>query len=208
MSPLPIQVQEFAHVVKVDEMSRLPDGVLVVWKWELVDCDAGTESGSESSYQSSREVISETSMEPDEDETEESNDDPVGTHTLTFKCVGTTKEDVYQKTLSHISNHQPIEAFEVKLVREPDNEYDARAISFVATVEGREQRIGYVVRDVLDEVHHALEEESITCVVFSWVKYLVQWRRSGIGYYCGINITKKGEWSANAVRCQSTLRKF
>ena len=81
---------------------------------------------------------------------------------------------------------------------------DSRAIAFVSTVNNVQYTIGYAVREVLDELHDAIKLKQILDVKFAWVKYLVQWTKTGPGYYCGINITKKGEWSQNATRYQST----
>ena len=49
----------------------------------------------------------------------------------------------------------------VKLVPEPGNQYDAKAISFVCTIDGKWCRIGYIVGEALDHVHAALEERKV-----------------------------------------------
>lgn len=74
----------------------------------------------------------------------------------------------------------------------------------VITFDQMEYKIGYIVHELLDEVHQAMERLQITDVKISWVKYLIQWPHSGPGYYCGINITKKGQWSKNAIKHRST----
>ena len=54
--------------------------------------------------------------------------------------------------------------------------------------------MGYVVQEVLAEVHDAIE---IISVKFSWVKFRLCWSRCrcGPGFYAGVNISKKGSWS-------------
>jgi hypothetical protein len=65
-------------------------------------------------------------------------------------------------------------------------------------------RIGYIVREVLDEVHEAITNGHILWVRFAWVKFLLHWTRSGPGFYAGINIVRLGEWSDKCVRSAST----
>lgn len=53
------------------------------------------------------------------------------------------------------------------------------------------------VKELLDEVHAALRNKHILNVLnvrFSWIKYITDWRRSGPGYFAGINISKNGDW--------------
>ena len=78
---------------------------------------------------------------------------------MTFKCIGTAREAQYQEALRLISRHKPVEHVEVKLQPKLDNPVDSKAIAFVATVENMDLRIGYAVREVLDELHEALKEK-------------------------------------------------
>ena len=96
-------------------------------------------------------------------------------------------------------------AVEVHLRPEPDNQWDSRAICFECLLEGRWRRIGYVVREVLDDVHTAILENKIVSVKFSWCKYKITWYRSGPGYYAGINVSRIGDWSRSVIRSQSTV---
>lgn len=57
-------------------MSSLPDGVPIEWKWD---------TGDETALFSSK-------------EDEERQEEDQHSHTLTFKCMGTMKEDEYQDT--------------------------------------------------------------------------------------------------------------
>ena len=84
------------------------------------------------------------------------------------------------------------------------NSYDSKAVAFMCMVEGSWQRIGYVVRETLDEVHEAIRQRNILWVKFAWVKYLLQWVRSGPGFYAGINIARRGEWSETCLKSAST----
>ena len=61
----------------------------------------------------------------------------------------------------------------VKVVPEPSNPYDSRAISFQCQLQQKWHTIGYVVREVCDSVHDALSSNSIVSVQFAWVKYKV-----------------------------------
>ena len=87
---------------------------------------------------------------------------------------------------------------------EPDNPVDSEAVAFRAKISGKWHTVGYVVREALPHVHMALQGNKITSVEFSWVKYIVQGTRSGPGYYAGINVTIRGQWSSEVVRSAST----
>ena len=79
----------------------------------------------------------------------------------------------------------------VKLVPEPDNKYDSKAIAFHCELDGKWYLIGYIVREALDAVHKAIKK-TIHFVKFAWVKYRVVWMRSGSGFYAGIDIAENG----------------
>lgn len=179
-------------------MSLLPDGALIVWKWGIGSDSSGSDGDENADEKNDKADCAGQSSGSD------SREDPQSSHMLTFKCIGTTRESRYQEVLRIISNQKPVEQVEVKLQCEPDNPVDSKAIAFVATIQDKQCRIGYAVREVLDELHQAIREKKILCVTFSWVKYLVEWTRSGPGYYCGVNITKRGEWSQNAIKVRST----
>ena len=60
----------------------------------------------------------------------------------------------------------------VRLTPEPTNEVDARAIAFQCQIDKKWKRIGYVVKEALDSVHLAMEEQKIVRVKFAWAKYI------------------------------------
>ena len=127
------------------------------------------------------------------------------THTVTFKCIGSNHSSTSQATLKAITEHAgDTKQIPVMICPEPENPVDSEAIAFRARVSGKWHTIGYVVREALPHVHTALQGNKITSVAFSWVKYMVQWTRSGPGYYAGINVTVKGKWPQEVVRCAST----
>ena len=70
---------------------------------------------------------------------------------------------------------------EVRLCPEPECKYG-----------GSWRRIDYIVhvQDALDTVHQALANNTITAVRFNWIRFLLCFPRSGIGYYAAICITK------------------
>ena len=82
----------------------------------------------------------------------------------------------------------------VKIAPEPDNPKDSRAIA-ICYVDGTWNQIGYLVREVLEEVHKAIEHNKIHVlfVKFAWISYIAEWTRSGPGFFAGINISKNGE---------------
>ena len=56
--------------------------------------------------------------------------------------------------------------------------------------------------EILDEVHEALAANSITDIEFEWVKFAIMWRIPG--WYAGINVTRRGEWSRRVLISQSS----
>ena len=127
------------------------------------------------------------------------------THTITFKCMGTTKSSSHQEAL------RAADAFmkegkdvPVRLRQEPENPIDANAIAFDCQIGNDWKRIGYVVQDILMEVHDAIIKHEIISVKIAWVKFLLCWRRCGPGFYAGIDIAKQGSWSLTCTRAAST----
>ncbi len=125
--------------------------------------------------------------------------------------MGTNKNPAFTETLCKIKLHckeqdefAAIGKFPAELKPEPHNPVDAKAIAFVVTVDDQKQCIGYAVREVLDEVHNAIAKNLILGVRIAWIKYIVDWPRSGPGWYCGVNISKNGEWSRTVVSRGST----
>ena len=92
----------------------------------------------------------------------------------------------------------------VDIFSEPENPFDSRAIAFKALIDHRWCTVGYVVREAVECVYRMIELNKIESVSFSWANYMVTWSRSGPGYYAGINITVKGKWPVEVVRCAST----
>ena len=114
--------------------------------------------------------------------------DPQPTRTLSKKCELRTE------------GHE----VSVNIFCEPENPVDSKAIAFRCQIGDEWHTIGYIVREALDSVHTAIRNQDIISVRFSWVSYLVSWSRSGPGYYAGINITVRGRWPQEVVRCAST----
>ena len=92
----------------------------------------------------------------------------------------------------------------VQLVHEASNPRDSRAVAFKCELDGKWYTIGYVVSELLEEVHAAIDSGSIVSAEFAWVRYITGWTRSGPGFFAGVAIEKKGQWSDNARRAAST----
>lgn len=84
------------------------------------------------------------------------------TSELTFKCIGTTKTSHYQHILQRACDIRasgfPVP---VKLVHEPQNPCDSRAIALKCEVDEKWQTIGYVVSELLEELHASINAGSI-----------------------------------------------
>ena len=175
----------------------------MVWSWEWMDYQSSEDSSS-SFIDSFSNLDTYTHQSSDSDELAEEDQTPVNdtTDTVVFKVIGCTKEKKYQDILSHVKNSQL--AVPVKLLPEPNNPFNSKAIAFVCMVGGKWQRIGYVVNEILSEVQSALNNDDITCVEFAWVKYISDWTKSGPGFFAGVKVTKYGIWPYSVKKAAST----
>ena len=96
-----------------------------------------------------------------------------------------TAQEILKKARDLIKDGKEVS---VRIVPEPDNHYDSKAIALQCNVDSKWQRIGYIVREALDCVHQALSSRKIDSVHFVWVKYLLTFPRSGPVYFAGIDI--------------------
>ena len=200
------QEDECALLDETKSLMLPPQGVVLVWDWIWDDEGDDIDHVSESSI-SDNEAVDHYNpdMHSDESDCGEGDPDLTQTHTITFKCIGTTHHSDAQDTLRLAEQLIKEERnVPVKLEPEPDNQYDARAIAFLCFVNDKWCRIGYVVKEALDDVHSAMKHNRIMNVALAWVKYMALWQRSGLGYYAGINIIVKGKWSVVVCRCAST----
>ena len=201
-----MQVEEFANEVSCVTSMRLiqGSGVFVIWDWRW-------ESELGSSIWSAVTTVEESVCESDHRDGEEaSSDSDVSneegrSHTLTFKCIGATRDEAHQIALRRARDRMEEGlVVSVKLQAEPDNIKDANTIAFMCLLDDSYVRMGSVVSKLLDEVHEAMNNNTVLDVKLSWIKYLTNWTFSGPGYFAGINITKKGTWSSKAIQSSST----
>ena len=192
----------FSTRINISSLELPASGACILWEWEWTEeWTHPGEEGIDSEVQVIRcESESEAASESSERETQL---DASMTHTVTFKCIGSNHSSAFQTALKAITECAGDEV-PVMIYPEPDNPVDSEAIAFRAKISGKWHTIGYVVREALPHVHMALRGNKITSVEFSWVKYMVQWTRSGPGYYAGINVTTKGKWPPEVVRSAST----
>ena len=200
-----LQEGEFKKSVNIEGLAILPLGVLVVWDWEWNSIEQC--SGDEEESDSDERSHYNPHMNSDESDTDEEQlpTTPTDTHVVRFKCMGTLYEQSRQTALEKAAKlmHQGT-SVPVKLVPEPDNKYDSKAIAFHCELDGKWYSIGYIVREALDAVHKAIKKTTIHFVKFAWVKYRVVWMRSGPGFYAGIDIALNGKWPQIVVQHAST----
>lgn len=205
----------------VREINILPSrNVFVGWRW---DWD-GSEDENSIEYQESeddQDQLNPAQNQSDSTDSSEESNSACGdsnsqaspdqfssslmTHTVMFKCIGVTRDQEFQDTLS--SAHQLLREntnVPVRLVPEPNNLFDSKAIAFECQLDSKWRKIGYVVHEALEETHAALTHGDILNVRFGWIKYITDWYMSGPGFFAGINVSKKGSWFADVIRCGST----
>ena len=179
-----------------------PQGAFVIWDWLWFD---DIDHVSETSSEDIRALSPSIDSCGTSDSHTTSSPEPMQLHTINFKCIGCTRDHQSQQILQEVSQKLDIdEEVLVNLYPEPDNKFDNKAIAFKCFISGKWHRIGYVVKEVLTDVHDAMKKNLITAVKFAWVKYIVTWTRSGPGYFAGISITRKGMWSKEVCQSAST----
>ena len=167
--------------------------MFVVWRWRWA-CN-GIDYNTASSASTPSVMSSETSCF-------EEADSPLLTHSVVFKCIGSTKEQIYQVTLHLVKQKMNSgQTVPVRLMKEPNNPKDSRAIAFECKPGDNYVRIGYVLREALDAVHNAIDQNKILKVEFDYVKFVVQFKDRG--WYAGIAVTRIGEWPAHVLRCRA-----
>ncbi len=169
-------------------------GILVIWEWAAV----GPSSGE------SEDEGGDTTEIDDSGDDSVNSDNPQGQSCVDFKCIGVTQEPIYQTILELVRDHIHSGGnVPVRLMPEPDNPYDSKAIAFQCFYQGHWQRIGYVIAECCEEVLSAIESDDIVSVQFAWVKFKLLKKKPG--YYASIFITRNGDWSLSVKRSKNTL---
>ena len=86
----------------------------------------------------------------------------------------------------------------VKLVPDPTNQFDSRAISFQCEINGK-----WNIK-LCDNVRDALSTNSIVSTEFAWIKYKII-RTTGPGYYAAVDVMRKGAWSSTVKQSANTM---
>lgn len=172
--------------------------VLVIWEWEWFS----EEFESSSDERTDVTVIPETpppEREISDDAISEALVSP-SIHTAMFNCIGCTREVEY-----HVfHNFAPWEKlWNQTYARTWQPIWLHNTIAFVCRVDEKWQKIGYAIKEVLGDLHNAIESNTIIDVSIEWIKYkyVIYWQT--LGWYAGINITRKGEWSNTFLHSQS-----
>ena len=152
-----LQADLFSCEIDINGMNVLEDNyVFVGWRWYW-DIAASSASESEQDYQESIRLTSDTTCTDSDgsrDRPKDTNLNPTSViQTVVFKCIGATKEGPYQERLAEGNRLIRLgETVPVRLTPEPSNPFDAKLIAFECQVNGKWGRIGYIVKDILDEV--------------------------------------------------------
>ena len=194
-----IDSAEFERCISIDNKALCHELVFVIWKWKWEDI-------SEHQSQSDNDRENNSDTEVDGDGGQENYPDcfqsSLVTHSVVFKCMGANKTKRSQEVLAETSEKlKKGEHVDVMLRREPTNPYDSKAIAFDCKSGEKWELIGYVAKEATGSVHHAMDNKQIISVRFDWIRYITHWSYSGVGWYCGIRITKTGEWPKEVVHC-------
>ena len=123
----------------VQGMHLSDDGthVVVIWDWELESAQLQSTTQSDSdNEQSDHASESDDVPECDQDVREEC------IHTVTFKCMGSTREKPYQNVLEKARDKlQEGFTVDVRLTPEPHNMFDSDAVAFECSLDGQWKNI-------------------------------------------------------------------
>ena len=168
--------------------------LLIAWEGEIeqvADPDTSDDSSSDSDP-------------PPSPLADSGTDDASDLSMVTFKVIGVLRDPDIQTRLREIRDRQDRgEQFSVKLLPEPDNPVDPQAIRFGVNIDDSWKTIGYVVKEIVEEVHSAIRTNSILFTELAWVKYKL-WKKAP-GFYAAVNITRRGQWSLSVYRARSTF---
>lgn len=188
LPPFSVNVSKFCCVQVADIRAQIPlkdirlykEKVLVVW-----ECDETTDTTGQNHRLVT--VIEDeplplaNSTDDDSDDFEEppSSAATLHPHTVVFKCIGATRDTQSQRVLYQAKSKLDSGwSVPVRMRPEPTNIHDARAVIFECRLDDKWQKIGYVVKDILEEVHFAIDNNLVMEVKFQWVKYITEWTRS------------------------------
>ena len=196
-----IKEKEFRQSIDISNCDLYNgDKVFIIWRWVWVE---ESETSTDSERCSESDTCLSTNGMSDGSNDEVTDAAPSITHSVVFKCIGTHKEAHYQDVLSLVAKiMKEGRTVPVRLQKEPQNPVDARAIAFQCKVKDKWERIGYVVQEVLEAVHDAMDNQKIVSVDFDWVKYILHFKNRG--WYAGIIVTKEGQWPPKVLQCRAT----
>ena len=190
-----MQVEEFCKCAPAHHLKHPDEGVYLVWKWI---CRDETPDDSRLDTESSEQGDGEMQLE-------EADSDSNTLDTVRFKVIGATRDKMHQDALE--SANEAVRSGRdvyVTLQKEPQNPIDSMAIASICYVEEKWNRIGYVVREALDDVHEALSTNAVREVKLAWVKFRIDFLGSGPGFYARVDITRIGQWSSRVRGSAST----
>ncbi len=118
------QVEEFCKEVYVHYLRDIAHyDILIIWEWNFV-ATSSDECEGRGSYTAEIDDI-------DSGDDGINSDDPQEQSCVDFKCIGVTQEPIYQTILEQFRDRiRSGENVPVKLMPEPDNPYDSKAVAF------------------------------------------------------------------------------
>ena len=131
--------------------------------------------------------------------------DPVATHCLPFKVMGTcyskARQDSLQEAFEYLYEHnRPVYA---RLQAEPENTHDKNAIAVYLMSSSDYEKVGYIAAELTRYLHPLLNDPSLEVSVKN-IRFCTTFLM--IGFYVTINITKRGQWDKQVIRASRTVK--
>ena len=75
-----------------------------------------------------------------------------------------------------------------------------RSLALSTEAKGQWHTFGYVVTELLEEVHGAIVQHEVIKTTFKTIKCMFTCTRCDHGFYAAVNITRKGLWSSQVIK--------
>lgn len=132
--------------------------VIWSWRWLVAETAADVSEDENIELKLEKEGLGDICSDPEEDT-------DIRTHSVVFKCIGSVKSKGYQVALEKARNLMSDgQIVPVRLVHE---HYNPRALAFVCDINSKPHTVGYIVNELLDEVHTAINQNCILSVKFA-----------------------------------------
>lgn len=128
------------------------------------------------------------------------------THTLPFKVMGVAYSKEAQDHLEAAYDHLYVakKIVYAKLLPEPENVHDNKAIAVSIKYNGDWCKVGYIAVELTKYLHSVWSDGLDFEVTVKHIKFRTTYLK--VGFYITINLTRKGEWEPEVIRAAEKVQ--